>query len=271
MALPSGFMIYAEDLAALSDLSNAQLGAVIRGLAAVLQGDTPPTFDGLGERIAFRFMEGKVRRDIEAYQNRCATNRANRARQRPSTIVDDRAPSSTIVDDGAVNAKEKARETGTVSEAAIAVEAVAERTHARNVNVDIEQTDEPSQELVTISEQHNAVFDAAQRAGFPMTAADMDKAVAFIADYTPEWVLEAVRRASGGTREQRCWRYVGGILRRWREVGGIDSENRPETARPVTRSGTPRLVTAQQYTQRQYTTEELDKLFDDLTTEELGQ
>ena len=103
-----------------------------------------------------------------------------------------------------------------------------------------------------------------------MTAADMDKAVTFMADYSPEWVLEAVRRASGGTREQRCWRYVGGILRRWREAGGIDSENRPETARPVTRSGTPRLVTAQQYAQRQYTAEELDALFDDLTAEEFG-
>ena len=97
--------------------------------------------------------------------------------------------------------------------------------------------DEPDGELVTISEQHNAVFDAAQRAGFPMTAADMDKAVAFMADYSPEWVLEAVRRASGGTREQRCWRYVGGILRRWKAAGGMDEAQRPQPAQTA-RSGT---------------------------------
>lgn len=268
MALPSGFMIYAEDLAALSDLSNAQLGAVIRGLAAVLQGDTPPTFDGLGERIAFRFMEGKVRRDIEAYQNRCATNRANRARQRPSTIVDDRAPSSTIVDDGAVTVDVTE---AVIAKAAPAVAAVADEGGSDgNAQPPADGEGRSVGELDTVRQQQEAVFDAAQRAGFPMTAADMDKAVTFMADYSPEWVLEAVRRASGGTREQRCWRYVGGILRRWREAGGIDSENRPEAARPLTRNGTPRMVTAQQYTQRQYTTEELDKLFDDLTAEELG-
>ena len=268
MALPSGFMIYAEDLAALSDLSNAQLGAVIRGLAAVLQGDTPPTFDGLGERIAFRFMEGKVRRDIEAYQNRCATNRANRARQRPSTIVDDRAPSSTIVDDGAVTVD------GTeavIAKAAPAVAAVADEGGSDgNAQPPADGEGRSVGELDTVRQQQEAVFDAAQRAGFAQTAHDLDKATALMADYTPEWVLEAVSVAADGTQQQRSWRYVEGILKRWKLRGGIDKEPRPETARPVTWSGTPRLVTAQQYTQRQYTTEELDKLFDDLTAEELG-
>lgn len=132
--------------------------------------------------------------------------------------------------------------------------------------------DEPDGELVTISVQHNVVFDAAQRAGFPMTAADMDKAVAFMADYSPEWVLEAVRRASGGTREQRCWRYVGGILRRWKAAGGMDEAQRPQPAQTA-RSGTlkpVKRVNAQQYTQREYTSEELDSLFDNLADEEIA-
>lgn len=276
MALPSGFMIYAEDLDALSDLSNAQLGAVIRGLAAVLQGDTPPTFDGPGERIAFRLMEGKVRRDIKSYQNRCATNKANRARRQTSTIVDGGARSltgvdcgvrsSSLVNDPAITVSANAAPAAIPAVVAVADEGGSDGDAQPPADGEGGSVGEPD----AVRQQHPAVFDAAQRAGFPMTAADMDKAVTFMADYSPEWVLEAVRRASGGTREQRCWRYVGGILRRWREAGGIDSENRPETARPVTRSGTPRLVTAQQYAQRQYTAEELDALFDDLTAEEFG-
>ena len=134
-----------------------------------------------------------------------------------------------------------------------------------------EEACEADADLPAIADAHNAVFDAAQRAGFAQTAHDLDKATALMADYTPAWVLEAVSVAADGTKEQRSWRYVEGILKRWKLRGGIDKEPRPETARPVTRSGTPRLVTAQQYTQRQYTTEELDKLFDDLTAEELGQ
>ena len=105
-----------------------------------------------------------------------------------------------------------------------------------------------------------------------MTAADMDKAVTFMADYSPEWVLEAVRRASGGTREQRCWRYVGGILRRWKAAGGMDEAQRPQPAQTA-RSGTlkpVKLVNAQQYTQREYTSEELDSLFDNLADEEIA-
>lgn len=132
------------------------------------------------------------------------------------------------------------------------------------------EADETDADLPAITEAHSAVFDAAQRAGFAQTAHDLDKATALMVDYTPEWVLEAVSVAADGTQQQRSWRYVEGILKRWKLRGGIDKEPRPETARPVTRSGTPRLVTAQQYTQRQYTTEELDKLFDDLTAEELG-
>lgn len=130
-----------------------------------------------------------------------------------------------------------------------------------------EEADEADAGLPAIADAHNAVFDAAQCAGFAQTAHDLDKATALMADYTPEWVLEAVSVAADGTKEQRSWRYVEGILKRWKLRGGIDKEPRPETARPVTRSGTIhpiKRVNAQQYTQREYTTEELDNLFEEL-------
>ncbi len=121
-------------------------------------------------------------------------------------------------------------------------------------------------DLRPIQAAHEAVFATAERAGFPLTAADMDKATAYMADYSPEWVLEAVRRASGGTKEQRCWRYVGGILRRWRTAGGMDAETRPDARSGATARLTKR-VTAQEYTQREYGASELDTLFEDLTAE----
>ena len=129
------------------------------------------------------------------------------------------------------------------------------------------EADETDAGLPAIADAHNAVFDAAQRAGFAQTAHDLDKATALMADYTPAWVLEAVGVAADGTKEQRSWRYVEGILKRWKLRGGIDKEPRPETARPVTRSGTIhpiKRVNAQQYTQREYAAEELDNLFEEL-------
>lgn len=123
-------------------------------------------------------------------------------------------------------------------------------------------------DLRPIQAAHEAVFAAAERAGFPMTAADMDKATAYMADYSPEWVLEAVRRASGGTKGQRCWRYVSGILRRWKAAGGMDAETRPD-ARSGAIARNARRVTApaQEYTQRDYGADALDALFEDLTAE----
>lgn len=121
--------------------------------------------------------------------------------------------------------------------------------------------------LRRVQAAHEAVFAAAERAGFPMTAADMDKTTAYMADYSPEWVLEAVRRASGGTRDQRCWRYVGGILRRWKAAGGMDAETRPETAGGDKNARPAKRVAAQEYTQREYAEDEMDALFEDLTAE----
>lgn len=139
-----------------------------------------------------------------------------------------------------------------------------------------ETEDAPDAGLTAISDAHNAVFDAAQRAGFAQTAHDLDKATTLMADYTPEWVLAAVGVAADGPANQRCWRYVEGVLRRWKQRGGMDVSPRPaqDTALPVARSGTLepiKRVNAHQYTQRQYTAEEMDKLFDDLTMEDFSE
>jgi len=69
----------------------------------------------------------------------------------------------------------------------------------------------------------NSVLDAAEDVGIPLKGADIVKANGLIAEYTAPWVLEAVKRTVEAPESARCWRYVGGILKKWRKNGGIDS------------------------------------------------
>ena len=51
-----------------------------------------------------------------------------------------------------------------------------------------------------------------------------------MADYSAAWVREAIRRAGTGSASTRSWRYVEGILRRWRERGGMDEAHQAARA-----------------------------------------
>lgn len=82
-------------------------------------------------------------------------------------------------------------------------------------------SDDEAREL---QEAFDAVLDAARDIGIPQTSADVRKANALVADYSAAWVLEAVRRAGTGPASARSWRYVEGILRKWRAAGGMDAE-----------------------------------------------
>ena len=82
-------------------------------------------------------------------------------------------------------------------------------------------SDDEAREL---QEAFDAVLDAARDIGIPQTSADVRKANALVADYSAAWVLEAVARAGTGPASARSWRYVEGILRKWRAAGGMDTE-----------------------------------------------
>ena len=82
-------------------------------------------------------------------------------------------------------------------------------------------SDDEAREL---QEAFDAVLDAARDIGIPQTSADVRKANALVADYSAAWVLEAVARAGTGPASARSWRYVEGILRKWRAAGGMDAE-----------------------------------------------
>ena len=93
--------------------------------------------------------------------------------------------------------------------------------------------DDGDDELVRNADQLDKVFDAAAAIGLTK-GVDLEKANLLAADYTAEWVLEAIRRASNGPKDAWCWRYIEGILRKWKQSGGIDETNR-EPEKPKTR------------------------------------
>jgi len=72
-------------------------------------------------------------------------------------------------------------------------------------------TDAEADQLFQTSQQFNAVFSAAERAGFPHTQADLDRLNLIVADYGAEAVLNAIDAAvDAGVK---TWRYLKGILK----------------------------------------------------------
>lgn len=78
-------------------------------------------------------------------------------------------------------------------------------------------------EIYRISDTMNAAFDAAEGIGLKGSAA-LSKANQLAADYSAEWLLEAIHRASDAPKDAWCWRYIEGILRSWKKAGGIDAQ-----------------------------------------------
>ena len=95
-----------------------------------------------------------------------------------------------------------------------------------------------------------AIEQAARDAGLPFFPRNIETARDLANDYGMEWLLEAIKRTADG--KSQTWGYVKGILRSWKERGGMDAESRPKPANDSKR------VTAQNYTQRNYTDEELN-------------
>jgi len=82
-------------------------------------------------------------------------------------------------------------------------------------------------EAQVLSSELNAALDMAANIGIPQTARDLDRCNALVATYTASWVLEALNRTGDMAADKRCWRYVEGILKKWRDSGGIDTRGKP--------------------------------------------
>ena len=99
------------------------------------------------------------------------------------------------------------------------------------------------------------IEEIARRWGLPYSEGHMLKARDLASTYTLDWVLKAIERSGNG--ERQTWAYVEGILRNWKQNGGIDTAKK--AGKPI------KTTSATQYTQREYTEEQLldgaDELF----------
>ena len=96
------------------------------------------------------------------------------------------------------------------------------------------------EEADALQREMDVVLEAAAEIGIPQNAADLNYGNRLVADYSAAWVREAIRRAGTGSASTRSWRYVEGILRRWRELGGMD-EARQDMRAPAVEEDSARL------------------------------
>ena len=103
-------------------------------------------------------------------------------------------------------------------------------------------------EIAEALERDRQIEDMAKRWGLPYSEGHMLKARDLANTYTLDWVLKAIERSGNG--EKQTWAYVEGILRNWKQNGGIDTAKKP--GKPIKTTG------ATQYQQRDYTEDDLE-------------
>ena len=96
------------------------------------------------------------------------------------------------------------------------------------------------EEADALQREMDDVLEAAAEIGIPQNAADLNYGNRLVADYSAAWVREAIRRAGTGSASTRSWRYGEGILRRGRELGGMD-EARQDMRAPAVEEDSARL------------------------------
>ena len=145
-----------------------------------------------------------------------------------------RAPQSTPLYTTAINSSCEIRAQG----AARSVGPVAGNSGAQSVAQGAARMTQ--EEADALQREMDDVLEAAAEIGIPQNAADLNYGNRLVADYSAAWVREAIRRAGTGSASTRSWRYVEGILRRWRELGGMD-EARQDMRAPAVEEDSARL------------------------------
>ncbi len=218
--------VYADFADALALLGDAEQGRLFMAMLRYAQTGTEPDFRG-NERFLWPQAKAGIDRCTNTYGNRCAAAAAARAaRGRAASGAGTETNIETNIETnmkpecfhhgGALEPFCKRREEKKRKTPVAPFDGGGDRPQACEL-----LSDDEAREL---QEAFDAVLDAARDIGIPQTSADVRKANALVADYSAAWVLEAVARAGTGPASARSWRYVEGILRKWRAAGGMDAE-----------------------------------------------
>ena len=125
-----------------------------------------------------------------------------------------------------------------------------------NINTDTGENGKETKAVVAAKKAEDTaeagvqtMVDLARGCGLPIGNEQKKIMRELVREYGDGMVREAVKRCAG--RSVQSWGYVRGILKSWREKGGIDAESPPK-------AGCDKRVSFQQYTQRDYTDAELN-------------
>lgn len=84
-----------------------------------------------------------------------------------------------------------------------------------------EREDDEFDDLMKNAAKNDLVYQAAEGIALSGTTS-LQNADRLIADYSADWVLEAIKRASLGPKDVWSWRYIEAILCKWKQAGGIE-------------------------------------------------
>jgi len=203
------FCAYHSMKGAMRKLSDAECGRLFRALLTYSSGEQPDNLQGR-EELLFDVFAQQIDRDAERYKSMCETNKSNASgRNRSQANASGRNRSQANASDGN---QEKEKE---------------EEKEKDDIPPTPRKGDPDDDELYRISETINAAFDAAEGIGLKGSKA-IEHANRLAADYSPQWLLEAINRTALAPKDAWCWRYIEGILRSWKKAGGVDQQEQPK-------------------------------------------
>lgn len=214
--------VYYDLTETIDELSDAEAGRLLKALLEYGATGEVRALSGQ-ERFVFKMVKAQMDRDRRDYAARAERNRENGLKggrpAKPTGFMKNPEKPTGLQ-------KNPEKPTGVHNKDKEVYIADAIYAHTRESGggfLDDDEADDLMGEL-------NSVLDAAHDAGFPDNQATFDRLTALCADYTAAWVLEALKVCVD--RGQSSPGYLAGVLQRYREQGGLDSQRKQETYTP---------------------------------------
>lgn len=247
----SGFICHDNYLAKIAKLTDEQAGRLFRALMRYHSTGIIEELDGV-ESIAYDFIREDIDRCEEAYAAKCAKNRSNRmSGKRTTTNVDERGRTLTTDDDGQRPSttvdercqKEKEKEKDNIKE--------KEKDNIIPYSPPIDTTDD---EFHRTQQEHNAVLEAAENAGFARNESTRAAIISLYAEYGLQIMKDGIARCvdAGVSRLDYLRKVLAGIK------AGDKKPDKRMTPLDYARKG----EWAHAFTQRTYTddTSDMDRM-----------
>ena len=207
--------LYYDQLEILEPFSEAEVGRLIRGLLAYAATGEQPKLTG-NERFIWNAFKVAVDRDAEQYATKCDKLRENgrsggKARK---------ANASTQKQMQANASEEEQMQANAFSEKQMPPRQEKEKEKEYYFPL-TPQGENDDNDLWLNAALNDQVYQAAEGIELTGTTA-LQHADRLIADYSAEWVLEAIHRASLAAKSAWSWRYIETILQNWKKSGGIE-------------------------------------------------